>query len=331
MKRNAGPPTREHNRNLETCVARQDDKQGTINISPASLVTSIADQTGRSPQYALRTARGETIAARWRHPPSGGTLPDTNVLTVALHLSGSTAIERWKPSLRKLDRGSRVGTVTLMSPHEVSKWDIREEVDVLHIYVPPSAIAEHAVDLAPDAFRDVFSERNAWLCQFGELMLQYAETHLNTDQPGDALLLEQMRDTMARYVTLQYRDTKSGNVKTESTELRRARLSPTATRKVTQWLAEHYAENISVKDMAAMTCLSETHFLRAFRDTVGQTPYRYLQKIRLNAAREMLRHSSAPISTVASACGYGSASHFCVEFAREVGMPPGRFRRQCAD
>lgn len=309
----------------------QRDTQNSTTVSPASLVTSIADQTGRQPQYTLCTTRGETIAARWQHPPSSGSLPDTDVLTVALHLSGSTSVERWKPSLRKLDRGSRLGTVTLLSPHEVSKWHLRDEMDVLHIYVPRSSITEQSVDLGPESFRDVFSERNAWLCHFGELLIQYAETHLNATQPGDAVLLEQMRDTVARYLMLQYKGTKHAAWEHECVGPKRSKLSPSATRKVTQWLAENYAETISVKDMAAMTCLSETHFLRAFRDTVGQTPYRYLQQLRINAARDMLRRSSAPVAAVAAACGYGSASHFCVEFSREVGMPPGRFRRQCAN
>ncbi|KGX30803.1 helix-turn-helix domain protein [Burkholderia pseudomallei MSHR2138] len=205
---------------------------------------------------------------------------------------------------------------------------MRDEVETLHIYIPPSAVTDELGNELPASFKDVFSEKNAWLCRFGELMLSYVEGQVGLDRAGDSLLLEQMRDSMGRYLVLQYAATQVNMRSGRDSKSRRAWLSPAATRKVTQWLVEHYAENVSVKDMAAITCLSETYFLKAFRDTIGQTPYHYLQQIRLNTARDLLRNSDTSVADVASACGYGSASHFCVEFARHVGITPGRFRRQ---
>ncbi|CAM2187557.1 AraC family transcriptional regulator [Paraburkholderia sacchari] len=313
---------------METTLISSNDSCASAGCSAQTVVSSIASQTCRHPNYVVRTNQNEVIGARWRHPTSSGTVPDTDLTTIVFHLGGSTSVERWRPDLRKLDRGSRIGTVTLLPPHEASRWHMRDDVETLHIYIPPSVFSSEVGYEPKILFKDVFSQKNIWLCRFGELMRTYAESHLGDAKAGDSLLLEQMRDSMARYLTLQYAASQDTASSARATRSRRAWLSPAATRKITDWLSDHYSENVSVKDMAALTCLSESYFLKAFRDTVGQTPYRYLQQLRLSAARELLRESDTPVADVALACGYGSTSHFCVEFRREVGTSPGKYRQQ---
>ncbi|MEQ5843780.1 AraC family transcriptional regulator [Paraburkholderia acidicola] len=296
--------------------------------SVASLVGSIEAQTGAPPKYVVRTAGNEVVAARWRHDASTVNVEDTSIATMVLHLGGSTSVERWKPATRKLDRGSRIDTVTLLNPHESSHWRMLESVDVFHIYMPGSSLALEGGYEDPDiSFKDVFSRRDAWLSRFGHLILDYAETQLAPDGVGDSLFLEQLRNSVARYIALHY-SLQDATPAQKQMESRVAWLSPSITRKITRWLEEHYAEDIRLKDMAEIACLSDSYFLKAFRDTVGQTPYHYLKTIRLNAARVLLRTSDLPVSKIASSCGYKSGSHFCVEFGRETGMSPSHFRRQ---
>ncbi|MFL9886714.1 AraC family transcriptional regulator [Paraburkholderia agricolaris] len=296
--------------------------------SASSLVDSIEAQAGAPSEYVVRTAGNEVIAARWRHDASTVNIQDTSIATMVLHLGGSTSVERWKPATRKLDRGSRIGTVTLLNPHELSNWRMPEAVDVFHIYMPRSSLAlEARCEDLNISFKDVFSKRDEWLCRFSHLILDYAETQLAPGGIGDSLFLEQLRNSVARYITLHY-SLQSATSAQKKMESRVAWLSPSITKRVTRWLEEHYAEDIRLKDMAAIACLSDSYFLKAFRDTVGQTPYHYLKTIRLNAARALLRTSNLPVSKIATSCGYKSGSHFCVEFGRETGMSPSIFRRQ---
>ena len=70
----------------------------------------------------------------------------------------------------------------------------------------------------------------------------------------------------------------------------------------------------------------DDHFLRAFRATVGQTPYQYLLCRRIDLARQMLHRSKLPIAGVGRAVGFGSASHFAAMFRQHVGVTPGEWR-----
>ncbi|MFM0154986.1 AraC family transcriptional regulator [Paraburkholderia sediminicola] len=297
------------------------------NPPSVSIVDSIASQVGCPPEYVVRTGDHDAIAARWRHPASFAEIPNLDVATLIFHLGGSTDVERWKPSIRARIRGSRVGTVTLLRPHEETSWHVRGEVDVLHVYMPERVLCESEGIRLPLTFRDVFSEKDVWLTSFGNLILQYIESQPLAGYPVDSLLLEQMRDSLARYIRLNYHEGGHTSAVPLTESQKPLRLSPATVKKVLDWMNENFSRDIRVRDMAEIACLSETYFLKAFRDTVGKTPYRYLQKIRLDAARIYLRTTLMPVASVALACGFRSTSHFCVEFSRDAGVSPGRFRK----
>lgn len=62
-------------------------------------------------------------------------------------------------------------------------------------------------------------------------------------------------------------------------------LAPWRLRRVTDYMAAHLDEDIALADLTALTGLSRAQFFRAFRQSTGQTPRRYLARLRLDAAR----------------------------------------------
>lgn len=85
--------------------------------------------------------------------------------------------------------------------------------------------------------------------------------------------------------------------------------------------------DVTVADAASEACLSPFHFHRLFAAFHGETPHRYLTRLRLARARALLRGSERPIAEVAAACGFESVGSFTTLFTRAFGVPPGRFRR----
>jgi AraC family transcriptional regulator len=73
--------------------------------------------------------------------------------------------------------------------------------------------------------------------------------------------------------------------------------------------------------------LSLSHFARAFRDTLGVPPHRYVLQRRIDRAREMLIRTEAPLSEIAVNTGFADQSHFARHFHRLVGVAPSAFRR----
>ncbi len=96
---------------------------------------------------------------------------------------------------------------------------------------------------------------------------------------------------------------------------------------VTEHIARHYAEDITVDRLASMIDSSPSNFRRQFTRTFGISPGRYLTTIRLNAARKLLETTDKLVSEIAVETGFWDQSHLTKLFKRERGMTPGAYRR----
>jgi AraC-like DNA-binding protein len=95
----------------------------------------------------------------------------------------------------------------------------------------------------------------------------------------------------------------------------------------TAFLAEHLAEGVSVAEVAAVCGLSTSYFIRAFKTSMGRTPYRWLLEYRAEKARQMLL-GPMPLVDIAIACGFADQSHLTRIFAAIHGISPGTWRRE---
>jgi len=67
--------------------------------------------------------------------------------------------------------------------------------------------------------------------------------------------------------------------------------------------------------------------VRAFRQTTGMPPYRWLRAHRVERAKDLLLTSHLTLAQIAYDCGFADQSHFTRVFAATVGAPPGAWRR----
>ena len=89
----------------------------------------------------------------------------------------------------------------------------------------------------------------------------------------------------------------------------------------------HYAEQISLKEIAAYIGLSEQHLIRSFRKESGITPIDYLKRYRIRQAKALLEAGDKSITEVALEVGFSDSSYFARVFRREVGVSPSAYRR----
>ena len=87
-------------------------------------------------------------------------------------------------------------------------------------------------------------------------------------------------------------------------------------------IVNHYQENVTLAELAAMCSTSVTSFRRFFSQTMHTTPFEFLYHIRIKAAINLLRTTRLPVSDVASQVGYQSLSSFNRHFRRIAGMSP---------
>ena len=90
------------------------------------------------------------------------------------------------------------------------------------------------------------------------------------------------------------------------------------------YLEDHYAENVSLEELANFVNVSPFHLLRVFRDVVGLPPHNYLTQVRVRRARQLLQASLRP-AEVALAVGFNDQSHLTRHFKALVGVTPARY------
>jgi len=93
------------------------------------------------------------------------------------------------------------------------------------------------------------------------------------------------------------------------------------TKTVCDYLEAHYRSNITLDELSALVGLSKYHFLRTFTKQKGITPYRYLETVRVNHAKELLEQGVRPIDA-AFQTGFSDQSHFNHFFKRLIGLTP---------
>ena len=98
-------------------------------------------------------------------------------------------------------------------------------------------------------------------------------------------------------------------------------------RQAMAYLHEHYAQPISREDLARHVNMNEDYLTFCFRKELGMTPIAYLNRYRINRAKQLLATRPLNITEVALEVGFYDHSYFSRVFRREVGMSPDAYRR----
>jgi AraC family transcriptional regulator len=98
-------------------------------------------------------------------------------------------------------------------------------------------------------------------------------------------------------------------------------------KRVTDFMEEHLAQDISLDELADLVRLSPYHFLRSFKQSFGEPPHRYWTGRRIERAKALLANPRASITDVAFDVGFSATSAFSATFHRITGQTPTDYRR----
>jgi AraC family transcriptional regulator len=98
-------------------------------------------------------------------------------------------------------------------------------------------------------------------------------------------------------------------------------------KKVAQYIDEHLPEDISLATLAELARLSPFHFVRAFKQSFGLPPHRYLSSLRMERAKSLLADPDVSVTQVAFNLGFSETSSFTTTFRKHTGLTPTAYRR----
>ncbi|MFJ4141306.1 helix-turn-helix domain-containing protein [Pseudomonas sp. NPDC089734] len=271
----------------------------------------------RLEQYA--TLGDGLMAALWnnRHDLREYHAPSHHTLSCYI-ADGTGTFRRDQPG----HKGAPGKLCILPAGHE-SAWVINGEIRLAHLYVSPEQFALGCVTLLDREPREMQLHENTFLDDAEQAGLFQKLIRMNWAEPGERLLTSSLAHEMLSHALLNQVGLRDG--------LRlKGGLAPHMRRQLVDFIETHLADPLSLGQLAGICALSEYHFARMFRESFGLPPHQYLLARRLAHARHLLRHTSRPLSDIALACGFASASHFSNRFRQAMGATPGEYRMALA-
>lgn len=97
---------------------------------------------------------------------------------------------------------------------------------------------------------------------------------------------------------------------------------------IAAWMLEHIEADLTVEALAERMHCSPRHFSRRFKEVFGSTPARFVERLRLDAARWRLTEGDVAIEALGASVGYQSGDAFRRAFERHFGVPPTEYRER---
>lgn len=145
------------------------------------------------------------------------------------------------------------------------------------------------------------------------------ESRIRIRENGGYLLIDSLKTTLAIHLLRNYCTTQP-KLSTYTDGLSQFKLQ-----QLKEYIKEHLHQEIKLSEIAAIAQMSQYHFLRLFKQSMGVTPHQYILQCRINRATYLLQYSQLSIADIAMRVGFCDQSHLTRYFKRVVGVTPKQF------
>ncbi len=271
--------------------------------------------------------RGHLAVRRYAGTPSEMNQPALFENVICIHLGGGKEVRRWQNGRMDV-HNVELGALTIMPAYRSNRWLTRGPVDFAHIALDQQLVAriaqeEFDADAATCALIDRVGFRDAYLENLFMALLGAVEGKALTGRLyPESLLVVMVTALLERHSSLS----RSSVAPVVTGQLRRGGLTPSRLRRIVDHMQDNLKSDMALGELTALTGLSRAQFFRAFKQTTGATPHRYLTDLRLDTAKAMLEGRDVMIDDVAAAVGMPDRAHFTALFRRRFGVTPRAYK-----
>ncbi len=240
--------------------------------------------------------------------------------TLSCYLAGGLGMTRVYQ--RRPLRGGAPGRICVMPSEHHSDWDVKGHVRMFHLYFSETHLSQLAARIQDRGSQqlellDKTFVEDPWIHN----LCRQAMLALNWQDNAERLALSSASDMLMTYLLKHY----SGAYPSLPTV--KGGLAPPVRNLIVDYIESHLDQPLSLQELAAVALLSEYHFARMFKQSLGLPPHQYVNNRRLEKARQLLQHSDLALAEIALQCGFSSQSHFSNRFRSHYNCTPGQLRR----
>ena len=274
-----------------------------------------------------RDAHARAKLDRFTGIPPEMVQPALKDTVICLHLGGPKRVHRWHNGNKSV-QDVELGSLTFMPARQENRWLTEGPIDFAHLTLSHgflNQIAAEEFDREPAAceIMDRVGARDEFVAQlFEALMLALEGGRFEGRLYPESLLVVLTVALVRKHSMLGDRASGAG----PHPRITKGGLAAWQLRRVVDYMAEFIASDIALNDLTALTGLSRAHFFRAFKQSTGISPHRFLTRMRMDQARMLLETSDRAIGEISPAPGVASARLFAAAFKRHVGLQPRLYK-----
>lgn len=240
---------------------------------------------------------------------------------IVQHLGGPKKVDRRRDGA-SVSAVVETGSLSIVPVGTHFKWHTQGPIEFAHLYLAPSLLSRMALRFEKPSD---FSLVDRVGCRDPLLEASYTAmlNEIRTKDAVEPLYMDSLLETFVIKLLREYSTARSLR-----TSKPREMLAAYQLKRVMEFVEARLGGNVALADLANVAGGSVFHFSRAFRNTAGDTPYRYVLRRRIERAKHLLVSSATPIAEVARNCGFSSHANFAKTFSRFVGTTPKRFRQR---
>lgn len=243
---------------------------------------------------------------------------------IAIWLAEADSVKRWVHG-KHLSQGARRKSFATLGAGRFDDWSFNH-IDVLQLHVPDILLRETFAELTikdRDSLEilHVMNQVDSSASHFAQWVSREAETG-----PIPRLTVDTMVRLWASNLVLRCSNASKDPALAQAVA-QQFRPENKRIASAIEYAEAHMGEALSVAELAGVACLSTGHFARAFKATMGEAVWAYVQRRRGERAMEMLKSTSLAIADIAFSLGFSNQAHLTRCFKRQFGVTPGQVRR----
>ncbi|MFI6156327.1 helix-turn-helix domain-containing protein [Kitasatospora sp. NPDC051170] len=294
----------------------------TPTVSSPTVSSPTASTSAIKPRLVRLSGSGadldEGVVERGMERAGGGAVDGPSRHVVVVH-TGRSADLHWSEDGRARRERFHPGQALINPAGTAARPSWSQDTELLLVALEPAWLEKLAtesdlpgpLELAPryhltDPFLGMLVER---------LVAEY-----EGPQPADPLYAQSMLQALAAHLIRTAATRRPTGPEVEGG------LTPKRLNRVIDHMNGYLDGRLSLPDLAAVAGVSPSHFTRAFRASTGQSPHRYLVRLRLERARRALLTTDTPIAAVAQLSGFADQSHLTRTMRLHTGVTPAGLR-----
>ncbi|HKJ62192.1 MAG TPA: AraC family transcriptional regulator [Hyphomicrobiales bacterium] len=281
------------------------------------------DNAGVTLRDAAHLGEG-LAAARWlRNETTEVSYVLPNHHTLSLYVSGGEQFRRCQQD--GILKSFGAGSLNLMPEAVTSDWLIAGAIDFFHLYIPRPVFDRVVVAaLDRDPAHVNLLERIYFADPVLEQLIRLTFLTRNWNDPADSLALSYAGHMLLAHLIGHFSTVGEGGL------VAKGGLLPRLLRRIEAYVEAYLDTPLRISDLAGIAGLSEFHFARMFKTSTGESPHRFVQRRRVEKAKQLMSETDSELSEIALACGFATQSHFSACFRKRTGLTPSAYRSAIA-